>query len=116
MSTELMDSVKELFGTEERLFNKLHKVGRNYESIDFDESGLYEEQEEAAYRHWKTLTTKLAVALHGALEAQQVSVKKCKDPAEYRVTFTITLDDEEASVAAFEVGYENEGEITIIQL
>ncbi|MEA3373547.1 MAG: hypothetical protein U9Q62_07645 [Campylobacterota bacterium] len=116
MPIELMEQVKEIFGAEERLFDKLNKVGHDYTAIDFDESGLYEEEEERAFRHWKTLTTKLAKALHSGLESQQVTVGKCNDPADYHVTFTITLQDEDASVVAFDVNYANKGEIAIVQV
>ncbi len=115
MSTELMEQVKEVLGTQEHLFNKLHKTGRNYESIDFDESGLYDDEEERAFRHWKTLTTKLAEALRSGLDAQKVSVKKCKNPSDYSAIFTITSQDEEPIITSFEVSYANEGEIAIVQ-
>jgi len=114
MNKEQLEQAKEIFQENEHLFAKLHKVGRQYEEIDFDESGLYEEDEERTLRHWNKLTAKLAEALQRGLEDAEVSVEKCDDPAKYTVSFTITSkegDKEESS--GLRIDYSNEGEISI---
>ncbi len=114
MNEEVLKQTKEIFRQNEHLFAKLHKVGRQYEEIDFDESGLYEEDEERTLRHWNKLTEKLAAALQSGLEEIEVAVKKCMDPAEYKVSFIFTSNDgEDKRSDTVKVDYSNEGEISI---
>lgn len=111
MSDELFQQIKEIFNNCQHLFAKLHSVGQEYEMIDFDESGLYEEDEERVCRHWDKLTTKLSEALREGLEGTVVSVRKNPDPGSYMVIFDITKGETET--CRLDVDYSRIGQIAI---
>lgn len=117
MSSETMECLKEALFAQERLFEKLYNTGREYEAIDFDESGFYEDAEERAFRHWKTLTTKIAQGLHASLDAQ-ISVKACKNPADFSVVFTVVsvAEDGEEQRSPFRIDYSQPGQLSIFPL
>lgn len=111
MNDDLFERIKEIFGDNEHLFAKLHRVAKEYLMIDFDESGLYEEDAERAHRHWKKLTAKLSEALCERLENTAVSIRENPDPGSFRVTFLIAPEGDEP--CRLDVDYSLEGQISI---
>ncbi|RLA70780.1 MAG: hypothetical protein DRG30_08970 [Epsilonproteobacteria bacterium] len=62
------EKLKQSFIKSQRLFNKLGKVTRDVENIDYDESGLYQDDEDICHRHWMKLSSKIVDALSVDLE------------------------------------------------
>lgn len=117
MPIDTMDILKEVLSEQERLFSKLNKTGKRFESIDFDESGLYDEAEATAFRHWNTLTTKLAHAIRERIPQSVISVKKCNSPAEYKVVFVIQIqENDETLTETYEVDYSQSGQISLLKI
>ncbi len=110
VSEELFEQVKELLVENERLFAKLRRTAEQYKSIDFDESGLYDDEEETALRHWDKLSSKIAFNLNDNIEDCTVTRFGVNSPEEYGVNFEIS--NEEAS-QKIHVSYLNEGELSI---
>jgi hypothetical protein len=114
MTEETYETVKTIFAEHERLFTKLLKVAREYDAIDFDESGLYEEDAERCERHWNTLASKLAGALREALEETDVKVLQNPEPNICTIRFDITTPGEEGEeTSRLRVDYATEGQLSV---
>ena len=114
MKEELFEQIKELLSENEYLFTKLHKVGKQYEDIDFDESGLYEEEEEIILGRWNKLSSKIEANLNDNLEDIDVKVAKKSSPQHYMLKLKfVAKEDEEA--LSLDIGYSKIGEISILK-
>jgi hypothetical protein len=114
MTDEMYETIKTIFAEHERLFTKLLKVAREYDAIDFDESGLYEEETERCERHWNTLARKLGDALRDGLEDAGVNVVKNPEPNRCVIRFDITTGaGEERVTERLAVDYATEGALSI---
>ncbi|MEA1920576.1 MAG: hypothetical protein U9N52_12095 [Campylobacterota bacterium] len=113
MQEELFEQIKELLSENERFFTKLHKVGKQYEAIDFDESGLYQDEEDAVNARWQKLSKKLEMTLSEALDATDVNVHDRVSPDQYLLS--LVFKAEEAPPFTLKIDYSNEGEIFITQ-
>ena len=115
MTEEMYETAKTVFAENERLFTKLHRVAQEYNEIDFDESGFYEEDAQRCERHWSTLAGKIADALDGALEDAEVRLLKNKEPNICSLRFDITAsgEDGESATTRLNVDYSVEGQISI---
>ena len=111
MSDDIFEQVKKLLRTNEHLFTKLHSVGEAYRSIDFDESGLYEEEEATVHRHWSKLANKLIEALNTELEGCSVYLLEHSEPDKFQISLEIRPQEEE--LCRLNVNYSVEGEIAI---
>ena len=107
---ELFEQLKSLLIENERLFSKLRRTAEQYKSIDFDESGLYDDDEETALRHWDKLSSKIAQHLNENIEEYTVTRLKIDSPEYYSVSFEISNEEESHKIA---VSYLNEGELSI---
>jgi hypothetical protein len=107
----LLEQIKEILSENERLFTKLHKVGMQYEAIDFDESGLYQEEEDIVLGRWQKLSSKIALALNESLDDTNVKVVKKTAPNDYRLRLECTPKEEEAFTLS--IDYATVGEIAI---
>ena len=111
LDQELFEQLKTLLVENERLFSKLRRTAEQYKNIDFDESGLYDEDEETAIRHWDKLSSKIAHNLNENIEDYSVIRLKINSPEEYSVSFEISNEEESHQIA---VSYLNEGELSIV--
>jgi hypothetical protein len=107
----LLEQIKEILSENERLFTKLHKVGMQYEAIDFDESGLYEEEETMILRRWQKLSSKIELALNETLDQITVKIVKKSTPTSYLLNLQCTPKEEEAFTLS--IDYSTIGEIRI---
>lgn len=109
------DTIKKVLTENERLFAKLHKVAQEYDAIDFDESGFYDEEVERSERHWDTLSRKLLDALDAALESAEVRLLKNSAPNVCTLRFDIIIHgkDEQVRTTRLHVDYATEGQIAI---
>jgi hypothetical protein len=106
----LFEQVKEQLIANERLFAKLRRTAEQYRAIDFDESGLYDDDETTALRHWDKLTSKIVVALNENVEEYTVERLGENSPEEYYVNFKISNEENEYNIS---VSYLNEEELLI---
>ena len=107
---ELFEQLKSLLIENERLFTKLRRTAEQYKNIDFDESGLYDDDEETALRHWDKLSSKIALHLNESIEEYTIKRLKIDSPEYYSVSFEISNEEESHKIA---VNYLNEGELSI---
>jgi hypothetical protein len=114
MHDDTYETVKSVLAENERLFGKLLKVAREYDAIDFDESGLYEAEVARCERHWNTLASKVRDALGDALETAKVRLMKNETTAVRSLRLEIAEPEAETIVTTLlQVDYANEGEIAI---
>ncbi len=110
MDELLFTQLKELLVESEHLFTKLRKTGLQYENIDFDESGLYDDEEETALRHWDKLSSKIANHLNEYVEDYAVTRLSSQSPDNYSVSFQILQNE---AIHTITVNYNNEKELLI---
>ncbi len=94
IAPEITDALKEALATQEHLFEKLKMVAAQYDAIDFDESGLYFEQEAAVKGRWEKLSSKIACALEACDGVEKVALAQILLPDQRKVGFVITLSAE----------------------
>ena len=112
LNTEDYEILKNSFIDSQRLFDKLNVVATNIENMDFDESGLYQEEEEMYERHWLKLSSKIVDALDNSLDGYGVELLK-NDSLELReLTFNLIKDDEKSKI---KVDYSDDGSLNILQ-
>ena len=110
MDEELLIKIKELLAQSEHLFIKLRRIGLEYEDIEVDESGLFEEEEATVLRHWDKLSSKIAQHLNENIEACTITRVKEQTPDNYTVSFQI-LQEEATHIIT--VNYSSEKELLI---
>jgi hypothetical protein len=107
---EIYDEIKEALVASERLFSKLHKVGCQYEAIDFDESGLYAEEEEKVIGRWSKLAKKLDDELNETVQNSKIAIKKRLLPDQYQITLQVTSESEPFEI---EIDYSKAEELSL---
>jgi hypothetical protein len=105
--------MKSSFIESQRLFNKLNIVATNVENMDFDESGLYQDEEEMYERHWLKLSSKIVDALNKALETYSIELLKNDSLNQRELTFNLIKDNEKSKI---KVDYSDENSLNIIQI
>jgi len=122
LNTENYEILKKSFIDSQRLFDKLNKVATNVENMEFDESGLYQEEEEMYERHWLKLSSKVYNALDSALDNFTIELLK-NDLLESReLTFNLIKDDVMSKTGSLgekskiKVDYSEDGSLNIIQI
>ncbi len=105
--------LKACFIDSQRLFDKLNKVADNALNINYDESGLYQDEEETCNRHWLKLSSKIAEALSNSLEEYHIELLK-NDSLEVReLTFNLVKEEQNSRI---HVNYSENGALSISQI
>lgn len=97
----------------QRLFDKLNVVATNVENLEFDESGLYQEDEDMYERHWLKLSSKIVDALEGSLEGYIIELLKNDDLEQRELTVNLIKDDIKSKI---KVDYSEDGSLSILQI
>ena len=107
------DILKNSFVDSQRLFDKLNRVATNVENMEFDESGLYHEEEEMYERHWLKLSSKIVDALDSSLDGYNIELVK-NDSLEVReLIFNLIKDGEKSRI---KVDYSDGESLNIVQI
>lgn len=105
--------LKNSFVDSQRLFDKLNKVSVEAKEIDYDESGLYQDEEERLERHWLKLSSKIVDGLSNSMSDYTIELLKYSSLEDSELQFNIIKDDEKSKVL---VDYSENGAISITQL
>ena len=105
--------LKSSFVDSQRLFDKLNTVANNVEKMEFDESGLYHEDEEMYERHWLKLSSKIVDALDESLDGYNIELVKNDNLEMRELTFNLIKEDEKSRI---KVDYSDNEELNIIQV
>ncbi len=76
------------------LFDKLNTVANQFLDLDFDESGLYINEENRLKRHWLKISSKITDALSLALGQYNIELLQNKSLDDRILIFIIKKNDE----------------------
>ena len=105
--------LKSSFIDSQRLFDKLNNVANQASELEYDESGLFYEEEEVLERHWLKLSSKIVDALSILLDSYSVELLKNDSLDSRELTINLKTDDEMSKIA---VDYSEDGALSISQL
>ena len=105
--------LKKSFIESQRLFDKLNHVASQASDLDYDESGLYLDEEERLQRHWLTLSSKIVNLLIESLDGYGIELMKNDSLENRKLSFTLIKEDEKSKI---EVDYSEDGALSIIQI
>ena len=113
LKEEEYEILKNSFSESQRLFNKLLKVAKSAASIDYDESGLYHEEEETYERHWLKLSSKIVNSLSESLGGFNVELLQNDSLEMKELYFNLENSD---TVSKISVDYSQDDSISITQI
>ncbi len=105
--------LKSSFIDSQKLFDKLNKVAENAQNIDYDESGLYQDEEETCNRHWLKLSSKIVDALRDSLQEYNIELLKNDSLETRELTFTLVKEEKNSKI---HVDYSENGALSISQI
>ena len=105
--------LKSSFVESQRLFDKLNRVCTQAKELDYDESGLYQDEEERLERHWLKLSSKIVDALSTSLDSYRIELLKKSSLEDSELKFNLSKDDEISKIL---VDYSEDGALSITQL
>jgi len=107
------EKLKESFINSQRLFDKLNRVANQASELDYDESGLYQDDEEMYQRHWLKLSSKIVDALSETLNNYDIELLKNEELQDRKLVFNLKKDKE---ISKIDVDYSEDGALSISQL
>jgi len=113
LNEENYDILKKSFIDSQKLFDKLNNVANQASELEYDESGLFYEEEEVLDRHWLKLSSKIVDALSESLDSYRIELLK-NDSLEKRELIINLAKEEESSKIV--VDYSEDGALSISQI
>nr|WP_321266016.1 hypothetical protein [uncultured Sulfurimonas sp.] len=113
LNDEDYDVLKSSFIDSQRLFDKLNNVANQAHEIEYDESGLFFEEEERLNRHWLKLSSKIIDALGDSLENHSIELLKNDNLESRKLTINLLKEDESSKIV---VDYSENGALSISQI
>ncbi len=113
INTDDYEVLKKSFIESQRLFDKLNRVASQAIELDYDESGLYLDEEEKLQRHWLTLSSKITNALAESLDGYAIELMKNDTLDMRKLSFVLIIEDEKSKI---DVDYSEDGALSIIQI
>lgn len=107
------NNLKDSFIESERLFVKLANVSDSFSNIDYDESGLYHEDEEMYKRHWLKLSSKIVDALSESLQEHDIELLESKNLELKELTLNLIKND---VVSKININFDEIDSIKITQI
>lgn len=113
LQEEEYEALKNSFIESQRLFDKLNRVAKQYNEIEYDESGFSLEEEETLERHWLKLSSKIVDALAEQLQDFNIELKKNETLAVQKLQLKLTKEEDQSNI---DVDYSEDGAISISQI
>lgn len=107
------EKLKLSFIDSQRLFDKLNRVADQAEELEYDESGMYAEEEETLQRHWLKLSAKIVDALSDALNEYAIELKDMISLESRELNLNLIKAE---NVSEIKVDYSEDGAISISQV
>jgi len=105
--------LKNSFIESQRLFDKLNYVCVQAKDLNYDESGLYQDEEERLERHWLKLSSKIVDGLSHSLDGYRIELLKNSSLESSELKFNISKED---VISKILVDYSENGALSITQL
>lgn len=113
LNDEDYDVLKKNLIDSQRLFDKLNNVANQADELEYDESGLFYEEEEVLQRHWLTLSSKIVDALSEALDNYCIELLKNESLETRELTINLTKEDVSSRIV---LDYSEDGALSISQI
>jgi len=113
LNKEKYEEFKQNLVVSERLFKKLHKVSLEAENIDYDESGLYDEDEQRCKRHWLKLSSKIIDNISDSMMEYNIELLTNKNLEDKHLIMNLIFEGQESKI---KIDYSNQETITITQV
>lgn len=107
------EKLKLSFVDSQRLFDKLNHVADQADELEYDESGMYAEEEETLQRHWLKLSAKIVDALSSSLSDYAIELRDMISLESRELNLNLIKDE---SVSEIKVDYSEDGAISITQI
>jgi len=96
-----------------RLFSKLNIVADNIVNLDYDESGLYQDEEEKYERHWIKLSSKVVDAIQESLSDYTIELLKNESLEQRELTINLINNEVKSKI---KVDYSESDSLNITQI
>ena len=113
LKEEEYELLKSSFNESQRLFAKLLKVAQSAADINYDESGMYGEEEEICERHWLKLSSKVVDSLSQTLDGFNIELLKNDSLEMKELTFNLLRD---GIISKINVDYKEGNSLSITQI
>lgn len=113
LNNEDYEVLKESLIDSQRLFNKLNNVANQASELEYDESGLFYEQEEILERHWLKLSSKIIDALGKSLDKHSLELLKNDSLENRELTINLVKEEETSKIL---IDYSEDGALSISQI
>ena len=107
------EKLKISFVDSQRLFDKLNNVANQADELEYDESGMYADEEETLQRHWLKLSAKIVDALGESLNEYAIELKDMVSLESRELNLNFIKDEE---VSEIKVDYSEDGAVSIMQV
>ncbi|MCD6433587.1 MAG: hypothetical protein J7L21_06060 [Sulfurimonas sp.] len=105
--------LKKSFIESQQLFDKLNRVASQACELDYDESGLYIDDEKIYKRHWLKLSSKVTDVLSDSLDGYKIELLSNNSLEIRHLIFNLTKEDK---LSKIDVDYSEDGAISIMQV
>ncbi len=112
MIEEDYNQLKDCFISSQILFDKLNLVAINAKELDYDESGLYQDDEDMYKRHWLKLSSKIVDKMSETLSNYKIELLNNSELTTMELRFNLVQDDE---ISKISVDYSEKGALCITQ-
>lgn len=113
LDNDKYELLKESLLESQRLFNKLAIVAKEVEEFEYDESGLYREEEEKHQRHWRKLSSKIVDNMGGKLPEFTIELLENKTLDIKELKFNLKSEE---SISKIVVKFSQDDSITVSQI
>jgi len=107
------EKLKISFVESQRLFDKLKHVADQADELDYDESGMYADEEETLQRHWLKLSAKIVDALSESIQGYSIELQSMISLHNRELNLNLLKDD---NMSKLKVDYSENGAISISQI
>ena len=113
LNEEKYELLKDSLVLSQRLFSKLSLVASQAKEIDYDESGLYQDDEEMYKRHWLKLSSKIVDNISESLPEYKIELLNSDSLESTELIFNLVDEEVKSKVS---VDYSEESAISINQI
>ena len=113
LNEEKYELLKESLVLSQRLFSKLNLVASQAKEIDYDESGLYQDDEEMYKRHWLKLSSKIVDNISQSLPEYKIELLNNSSLEATQLVFNLVEEEIKSKIS---VDYSEDSSISINQI
>lgn len=113
LNDDKYEILKQNFVDSQRLFSKLSLVADRVRALEYDESGMYHDEEELNNRHWLKLSSKIVNSLSESLDEFNIVLLENETLEVKELRFNLIHDE---VISKINVDFSDENAISITQI